>query len=235
MSRPLISVVIPAYNAAPFLGEALESVWAQCYRPLEVIVVDDGSTDATAEVAGAAASEGPMRVLRQAHAGAAAARNAGVREADGPLLAFLDSDDVWLPHKLARQIAELGRDDGPELCFGQLQAFADPRLSAEERRRLLIPTEPISAWSASSLLVARADFHRVGPLDAQWRVGEFIAWFARARECGLHGLVLPEVLVRRRVHGRNATLEGRAGHGDYARIVKAALDRRRSTFGGDGP
>jgi glycosyltransferase involved in cell wall biosynthesis len=93
-----ISVVIPAYNAARYLGDALASVAAQTRAPVEVIVVDDGSTDATAEIAAAAGA----RVIRQANGGASAARNAGVAIAHSPWIAFLDADDRWLPRFIER-------------------------------------------------------------------------------------------------------------------------------------
>jgi glycosyltransferase involved in cell wall biosynthesis len=107
VSAPLVSVVIPAYNAEAFLGETLDSVLAQTYPNLEVIVVDDGSTDATPQLLEKYSDR--IRVLRQANAGQAAARNYGAREAHGELLAFLDSDDLWDPDKIARQVALLAR------------------------------------------------------------------------------------------------------------------------------
>ena len=100
-ATPAVSVVIPAYNAARVLGEALRSVFAQTFRDFEVLVIDDGSTDGTA---GVAAHYGDrVRLLRQANAGPGAARNAGVAASRAPLIAFLDADDVWLPDKLALQ------------------------------------------------------------------------------------------------------------------------------------
>ena len=102
-STPLVSVVIPTYNRASLVREAVASVLAQSYRPLELIVVDDGSTDATGD---SLALRPEVRVLRQPHTGMPGqARNAGVRLARGEYLAFLDSDDLWLPHKLERQVA----------------------------------------------------------------------------------------------------------------------------------
>ena len=99
---PRVSVVIPAYNAERYLRETLESVLAQTYRDFEVVVVDDGSKDSTAAIAEGVG--GPVRVIRQANAGPSAARNHGIREARGDLIAFVDSDDLWLPEKLAEQV-----------------------------------------------------------------------------------------------------------------------------------
>jgi glycosyltransferase involved in cell wall biosynthesis len=98
-----ISVIIPAYNAADYVGRAIESALAQTYPPLEILVIDDGSTDATAETV--ARYPAPVRLLRQPNGGPGAARNHGAREAKSEWLALLDADDVWLPHKLETQVA----------------------------------------------------------------------------------------------------------------------------------
>lgn len=105
---PAVSVVIPAYNAEAFLARAIRSVEAQTFRDFELVVVDDGSTDGTADIA---RGFGSVRYVRGAHLGEAAARNHGLEEATGELVAFVDADDEWLPEKLARQVAfmeELG-------------------------------------------------------------------------------------------------------------------------------
>jgi glycosyltransferase involved in cell wall biosynthesis len=102
MMLPSVSVVIPAYNAAGFLPRALASAAAQSLQPLEILVVDDGSSDATARIARGFGE--PVRLIGQEHRGAAAARNNGIRAARGEVIAFLDADDEWLPHKLENQL-----------------------------------------------------------------------------------------------------------------------------------
>jgi glycosyltransferase involved in cell wall biosynthesis len=102
MTLPSVSVVIPAYNAAGFLPRALASAAGQSLQPLEILVVDDGSSDATARIARDFGE--PVRLIGQEHRGAAAARNSGIRAARGEVIAFLDADDEWLPHKLEKQL-----------------------------------------------------------------------------------------------------------------------------------
>lgn len=104
MSSPLVSVVIPAHNAAEFVGDAIDSVLQQSYRHYEILVIDDGSSDATASIV---ARYSGVRLLRQPQRGAGAARNAGIRSSKGELIAFLDADDWWTPDKLERQVALL--------------------------------------------------------------------------------------------------------------------------------
>jgi len=108
MTTHTVSVVIPCYNAAPFLGETLESALAQTHSPLEVIVIDDGSTDDSAAIAESFGP--PVRVIRQENQGESVARNRGMDEARGEWIALLDADDVWKPQKLERQTATLDED-----------------------------------------------------------------------------------------------------------------------------
>src|SRR5207237_4177688 len=109
MSRPLVSAVIPVFNRVRSIGAAIDSALAQDMKELEVLVVDDGSTDATREVVGGHPDPRVRLIARERRGGAAAARNAGIAAAAGDYIAFLDSDDVWLPGKLAWQPAVMRR------------------------------------------------------------------------------------------------------------------------------
>ena len=111
---PRVSVVIPTYNRAWTLGEAIDSALGQTFESFEVLVVDDGSTDGTAKLLGRYGSA--VRVLRQTNQGVSAARNAGIRSARGELIALLDSDDLWRPEKLARQVAYFDALPGALIC-----------------------------------------------------------------------------------------------------------------------
>lgn len=113
MKQPLVSVVIPTYNRAGIIAKAVSSVLTQTYREIEVIIVDDGSTDDTS--AALAEFGERIRVIRQSNAGPSAARNRGAAVARGEYLAFLDSDDIWLPGKIERQV-QLMEFVGPEVC-----------------------------------------------------------------------------------------------------------------------
>lgn len=111
---PKVSVIIPAYNAATWVGRAVDSVLSQTWTDLEILVVDDGSTDDTRNVL--AGFSPPVQVLTQANAGPAAARNLGLARATGEYVAFLDADDYWRPEKLARQVALLDRQPDVGFC-----------------------------------------------------------------------------------------------------------------------
>jgi glycosyltransferase involved in cell wall biosynthesis len=124
---PLVSVVLPTYNRAWSLHRAVVSVVVQCFNDWELVVVDDGSTDDTLSVlAGIELLLGHrLRVLESPHAGASAARNRGISESQGTYIAFLDSDDLWFPQKLAVQISILSRSHGCGFCFTDYATFDD--------------------------------------------------------------------------------------------------------------
>lgn len=118
---PLVSVVIPAYNAVDYLEDCLASVFSQrCYIPLEVIVVNDGSTDGTLEKLRTLSG---LTCLTQGNLGPAAARNAGIRQAQGEFIAFLDADDLWPEDKLQKQITLLQQHPDAAMCFGDCRQF----------------------------------------------------------------------------------------------------------------
>lgn len=182
-ARPRISVIIPAYNAEQWLGRAVLSCLTQTLPPSEVIIVDDASTDKTLAVAAALATAHPeVRVLRQAaNSGPAAARNRGVAQSRGELVAFLDADDEWHPTKLQKQVAALRLQPAAGLVFTALQVKStDGRNLRELRHRL--PNSRAERVAASfalelnmitpTLLLPRRVFERVGRLDERLRVCE---------------------------------------------------------------
>jgi glycosyltransferase involved in cell wall biosynthesis len=222
---PLVSVVIPVYNGERYLAEAIESVLGQPYRPLELLVVDDGSADGSAEVAGR--YDTPVRLIRALHEGAAAARNRGAEAAEGSYLAFLDADDLWTAGKLPLQVARLESDAALDAAFGTVEHFYSPELDQAARNTIECPGGAMPAYHPGAMLIRTEAFRRVGPFQTCWQVGEFMDWYLRAQEAGLMSVMLPDVVMRRRLHGANLGLRARPARVDYARILKAALDRRR--------
>jgi len=152
--QPLVSVIIPTFNRAGIVPRAIDSVLGQTYRPVEVIVVDDGSTDETPRVLGA--YSGAIVPVFQANAGAAAARNRGLREAQGDLVAFLDSDDVWLATKLQRQVGVLeraGRDVPCCLCDTLMRMPGQQERSSFQISFVKLP-EPQGLWLNPAVVLA---------------------------------------------------------------------------------
>lgn len=220
----LVTVVIPVYNCRQYLPEAIESALGQTYKPVEVVVIDDGSTDDSHDVASRYAA---VRVLRQDHGGLGAARNAAIARASGEYLSFLDADDVWLPGKLDLQVRALDADPSVDMVFGHVEEFVSPELDETIRRTLRCHEGPMPGMFAGTMIVRRVSYDRVGPFETGWQVGEFVDWYARAKERGLRNVVLPGIVLRRRLHKSNMGVRLRDSRADYARILKASLDRRR--------
>lgn len=174
LSSPLVSVIIPAYNQSQYLGKAIESVLAQTYTHLETIIVDDGSTDDTATVSRHYTSDKRVRYIFQENAGLSAARNTGIRHARGKYLTFLDSDDLFLPHKLDILVKRLKREPHLGLTAGQAQpinedgqpigSLFDEPLPEDERRLLL--GNPLHV---GSVLLRRSWQEEVGLFDESLR------------------------------------------------------------------
>ena len=223
---PLISVMIGAYNAEPYLAEAIESVFAQTHRPLELIVVDDGSTDGTAAVAQGYGDR--LSSAQQENGGNGAARNRALQLANGNYFAFLDADDRFTPRKLEIQLAALDADPALDVVFGHVQEFVSPEIAEDVKAQIRNPA-PVSPWTSPNLmLIRRESFDRVGPFSVSLRVGVTVDWYARATEAGLKALMLPDVVLERRLHGQNNGMREQSKRLQYVEVLKASIDRRRA-------
>jgi glycosyltransferase involved in cell wall biosynthesis len=220
---PLVSVIVPLHDGERFLGEALDSIVGQDYGAVEVIVVDDGSTDSGP----ALAADRNVRLLRQEQRGAGAARNAGVDAARGEILAFLDQDDVWLPAKLRRQV-ELLTAHPDRICIAQQTYFLEPgaTVPAWFGRTELLEYDH-AGWAPSCLAVRRTVFERVGRFEESLHHGSDVDWFARASHLKIPIEKPPETLVRRRIHSGNDSAS-LAAMTEFFTIVRRAAARKRS-------
>lgn len=225
MWSPLVSCIIPAYNAEPYLAEAIDSIVAQSYASTEIIVVDDGSTDATGSVI---AGYGHRVVaLRQDNAGPAAALNAGIRIATGELVAFLDADDVWIPDKLTQQLARFEAHPAIDITYGHAQNFWDAEMAAPTARLNDRLAEPFPA-PGLSMLARRQVFDSVGLFNQTRGHGFAIEWMLLARERGVVVDQVASVLVRRRLHATNRSRQLAANsREEFLHLMKEYLDRRR--------
>lgn len=224
---PAISVIIPGFNSARYIAEAIQSVLDQTMPAAEIVVVDDGSKENDGEVAQSFGH--PVKVFRRPHSGIGASRNFGVSVASGDLIAFLDSDDLWTADKLEKQVALLQQQPALDGCLGLVQQFYAPDLavSAEQRKRL--EDRVNGGYLVGALLIKRSAFEAVGRFEEERMLGDFIDWFARAQDAGLQLPVLDQLVLRRRIHGRNTVIRELSARGDYAKTLKTILDRRRAS------
>ncbi|MCL5998016.1 MAG: glycosyltransferase [Chloroflexi bacterium] len=209
---PHVSVIIPTYNRARLVRDTLDSVLAQTYRDLEIVVVDDGSSDDTAAVV--TAYSAPVRYLRQQNAGQAAARNTGIRAAGGEFIAFLDDDDVWLPQKLEQQLPLISAASAPAWVYCDAEVFDGTTGQPLHRFSQINPAH--SGWIGASLIlrdfiasptpvVRRQVFEQVGYFDESPLLKRREDWDMWLRIAAYSPVAYtPAVLARYRFHGQTA-------------------------------
>ena len=228
-----VSVIIPTYNYSRFIGEAIDSALAQTRAPLEVIVVDDGSTDGTAEVLAAYGDR--IRVLRQKNSGVAMARNAGIAAARGEYLAFLDSDDAWYPRKLERQMPRFDAEPSLGLVHcgaetidseGRTLKMSVDGMEGDVAEAMLRLDREVIMPQGSSIVVPKRVAEDVGGFDARLPPSEDWDFCYRVAARYAVGYVA-EVLVRYRLHGSGIHMNiGRMERAMLIALEKAFADPR---------
>ena len=225
LKQKLVSVVVPVYNSERYLKDTLQSIYNQDYQPIEVIVVDDGSTDSSAKIA---KSFKNIRYIYQTNQGPSAARNTGINTSRGDFISFLDADDLWMPDKLSIQISYLLNHPG--LGF----VVAHRRMIIEQGiKKPLWYKEQIyqkdSVWLGAGAMVAwSSTFKEVGPYNPNYRLGENAEWLTRAKDAGVCYAILPETLLISRIHDKNLTHQLDEMRPNILRALKASIDRKRS-------
>ncbi|HKF47865.1 MAG TPA: glycosyltransferase family A protein [Terracidiphilus sp.] len=220
----LISAIIPVHNGEDYLAAALESVLAQTDRSIEVIVVDDGSTDKTAEVA---RSFRDVIYIHQANQGNAAARNTGLDHSSGAYFSMLDADDYWPPNKCEVQLQYLA--DHPEVgcVIGRMRNFLEKGFEQPQ----WFPEESMGdegiALSLGAMLARRRVFEQIGGFDSLYWHGNDLDWFIRMKEAEIPMAILPDVFLHRRIHGNNLSRKQNTVARERVRILKASIDRKR--------
>ncbi len=225
--KPLVSVVVPAYQAERFLAETLESALAQDYSPFEVVVVDNGCTDRTAEIA----ARYPVRIVDRPHAGIAASRNTGVKAAQGEMLAILDADDLWPSDRLSLQVEHLLGHPELDIVMGMTQIFLTPGVRRPEVEAW-IARGPMAAHP-STMLVRRKLFETVGGFDESIELSNDIDWLVRAKDQGARSATLPQVVLHYRMHEANNTRgQVRFIEREWLRLLRASVRRQRGEGNG---
>ena len=234
-SEPLVSAVIPTYNNGPLVTEAVESALAQTYSNKEVIVVDDGSTDDTISRLNKFGSD--ITVIRQEHAGPPVARNAGIRASRGEFVAFLDSDDLWMPEKMARCLPPFERNPRvgvvytavriTEMESGLQYLLPQYTLSGNMARKLFLECHGVNT---STLMARRSLLDEVGMFDEELFRAQDWDLMIRMAEAADYAHV-DEVLTERRLHSRSLSVTHANLYADYnLRVIRKALARRPDLY-----
>jgi len=224
VNYPLVSVIMPVYNGERFLREALESIRRQNYEPLEIIVVDDGSTDGTAKIISSYGNW--IRYVHQANAGPAAARNRGLALAQGELIGFLDVDDLWPEGKLALQVKRLINDPKLDIVLGRVQYV---ELAGAAHREIPFENQEktLTGIHLGCGVYRKSIFDKVGGFDESFRLGEDQDWFLRAREVNISMVILKDTTLIYRIHNDNLTQNFTFHKSQLGTVIKKSLERRR--------
>lgn len=224
METPLVSVVIPAFNSSDYLAETLKSVSGQTWPNREIIVVDDGSTDGTAQVA----QRSDVAYFYQKNQGPPAARNRGIRACRGDFIAFLDSDDVWLPEKTQRQVELLQSNPrlGFVLCRMRTRLAPGTEWPGTLQRDYYEQNPP--AWVPSGMIARREVFDVVGEFHTGFPTGDDSDWFFRATDLGIEHEVLDEVLLEKTVRPGSVTSYVDDSQRSLLRQLRQSVQRKRA-------
>jgi len=227
VADPAVSVIMAVKNGARFLGAAIDSVLAQDYRPVEVVVVEEGSVDDTVSIA---RSYPAVRVVSQVGTGIASAYNTGIDVTCGDLLAFLSSDDLWTPDKLSAQVRYLRARPPVQYVTARVRFFLEPGCAVPPGFKPGLLEGDHVGHIMETLLARRQVFDLVGRFDPRLSTGEDIDWFSRAIDLGVCTAVVERVLLHKRVHDKNLSLNDAESNRNLLAVVKRSLDRRRERF-----
>lgn len=230
MVSHIVSCVIPVFNGERFIAEAIDSVRRQTCPVQEIIVVDDGSADRTADVLDKLGAG--VTYVHQHHQGASAARRRGAALAGGEYIAFLDADDLWRPDKIARQLACMEADPSVGACTTHMQNFWMEEVGHERPAQSERLTAPQPGVASTVILRTRA-YREAGPLDETLRHRDIQDLLVRVQSAGWSLTTLPDVLVDRRIHTSNVSRNRvDSGEQELLRLAAAALARRRNPTDG---
>jgi hypothetical protein len=223
-TRPLVSVIIPVYNGERFIANAVNNVLAQKYPALEIIVVDDGSTDSTGEIVKKLPAD--IRYFRQKNEGPASARNRGIRDASGEFLVFLDVDDQWPENNLNILVDRMLKEPDMQVITGYAQLIQKNAVTGEYD----LIGNPMDSFQhyIGAAIYRKAVFSKVGLFDHNLKFGEDTDWYTRANELKINMKRLEEVTLFVLRHGKNMTYGKNLVELGALRVYKRSLDRMRA-------
>jgi glycosyltransferase involved in cell wall biosynthesis len=224
MNDPLVSVIIAVRNGECYLRSAIKSVLAQDYERFEIFVVDGHSTDQTEAVA---RSFSELYYLPQEHKGIADAYNQGIAAAKGEFIAFLSHDDLWTADKLRSQIEHMLSFPHLRYTVARAKFFISPGLAPPAGFRANLLTGDHVAYITETLVARKSVFAEVGKFDTNLTSGEDVDWFSRAKDKRVPHAVIPKVLLHKRVHNSNSSLNDPSNNRILLNVLRQSIERKR--------
>jgi glycosyltransferase involved in cell wall biosynthesis len=227
MRRSMISVILPVYNGERYLEQAVESILAQDYPNIEILIIDDGSTDKTAIVA----KKFPgVRYEFQENRGPSSARNRGASLAKGELLSFLDHDDFWVSHKLSSQVKAMGQNENIGFVICQCCILPDPEFPPPMKLRKELTEHPQKTYIPSGLLIRKAILEQIGGFDERYRTDEDTDLMFRLRDAKIDYGYCEELLFYHRMHQTNLSYKNQCGFSAERMLgsIRASIKRKNS-------
>ncbi len=225
MENPLVSVIIIVKNGELFLASAIDSVLKQDYRPLEIIIVDGHSTDKTQVIA---QSYPDVSYIQQQKTGIPDAYNLGIDCAKGTLVAFLSHDDFWTPDKLTTQVVYLLENPEVQYTIAKVKFFLEPgTIPPIGFRKELLEGEHVGRIM-ETLVARKSVLEEVGKFDTQLNTAEDVDWYSRANDLQIPMAIIPRVLLHKRIHGRNISLNVDANNQNLLKALRRSVHRKKA-------
>ena len=228
MGIALVSVIIPVKNSERYVGSAIESVLQTNYSPFEIIVVDGQSVDGTADIV---KSFPAVRHVFQKGRGLADAWNQGIAAAEGELVAFLDSDDLWAPEKLRLQVACLTGDPDLQYVISRFKFFLEPGYPVPVGFKKELLEGDHLGRIPGTLLARRSLFAEIGNFNADISIAADVDWFVRAKDRGIKMGIVPEILLYKRVHDANLSSNADKNNQELLSLLRQSITRGRGAQG----
>lgn len=228
MNSNFVSVIIPVFNGQQYLNESIESVLLQKGVSLELIIVDDGSTDGTKEVVSTYENNNIVRYEYQENQGLAASRNKGISLAAGNFIAFNDADDIWVEGKLSAQMAIMESQPGVEMISGSVRQFISPEIPEIEHAKYTFSDVDIQANLIPCLLFRSEVFIKYGMFDTNLKIGQDMSWLLQAKNKGLIIHPMPKLVYYRRLHPNNiGRIHQSLNYQARFQILKNSIDEKK--------
>lgn len=225
VTNPTVSVIVAVRNGERYLRSAIESVLKQDYEPVEILLIDGHSTDGTAAIAQAVPG---LRYIRQVNQGIADAYNLGIAAAKGTFIAFLSHDDLWTSDKLRSQVEYMTSFPYLQYTVARAKFFLEPGTTSPPGFRQSLYAGDHEAHIPETLVAKRSIFDAVGLFDTQLRTGEDVDWFARAKDKQVPHAVIAKVLLYKRIHNFNTSLNNLSNSQLLLRVMRRSIERKRA-------